>query len=108
MSWQHLYQPCVAGKVSSISRFLVFGVPTFSDDKQAEDLHSSGYEGPMHAAETFPATHFRQLTKQQLLAKFGHTLRESTPFQPHRADAGAARTCPGRSHLGYQTKGCYY
>ena len=24
--------------------------------------------------------------------------RESTPFQPHRADAGAARTSPGRYH----------
>ena len=24
--------------------------------------------------------------------------REFTPFQPHRADAGAARTSPGRSH----------
>ena len=30
---------------------------------------------------------------------FGERKREFTPFQPHRADAGAARTSPGRSHI---------
>ena len=47
--------------------------------------------------------HFRvmQLSPCSLLAESERERergREFTPFQPHRADAGAARTSPGRSY----------